>query len=398
MDFLRTVLALMMIFMAGPAVAEQATMPEDVELPSILSNFDVAPDYVPGWGHGKIPPSAAPDVVGAFRFLCSAGQLSYDDPIVYPGEPGESHLHQFFGNTAADAHSTYESLRKTGESTCNNRLNRSAYWMPAMMNGLGKVVKPTYVSIYYKRLPDTSENCIARGDKPIKKCIGVPRGLRFIFGHDMLDKSGKKTGNGYFNCDGPGAKPGKYPDIVIAAQNCPTGAKIGAIINAPSCWDGVNLDSDDHRSHVAYTSYGQDGRPRCPKTHPYKMPTFTLGAWYETDDTLDRSGVWNPENPSWHLSSDYMPGMKPAKPGSTFHTDWFGAWDDEALALWTAHCINKMLNCSGGELGNGQQLKPTEGYNNKGKQRIFDPPPNLGLHHHGHQADASVSRKNNGDL
>ena len=31
------------------------------------------------------------------------GQLKADDPIVYPGQPGRSHLHQFFGNDAADA-------------------------------------------------------------------------------------------------------------------------------------------------------------------------------------------------------------------------------------------------------------------------------------------------------
>ncbi|QTD56245.1 DUF1996 domain-containing protein [Parasphingorhabdus cellanae] len=386
-----------MIFSVRPALAEQGAIPPGLELPPIPSNFDVEQEYVAGWGSGKIPKSAAPDVVGAFRFLCSPGQLSYDDPIVYPGKPGKSHLHQFFGNTGANAYSTYESLRKTGDSTCNNRLNRSAYWMPAMLNGRGQVVKPRYVSIYYKRIPESSPDCLGRGKNPQNMCITIPRGLRYIFGHDMLDKSGKKTGKGYFNCYGPGAKSGTYPDIVTAAQYCPVGAKIGALISAPDCWDGRNLDSPDHRAHVAYRKYGNDGKARCPKTHPYRMPTFTLGSWYDVDETLDRSGRWDPDKPSWHLSSDYMPGMKPAKPGSTFHTDWFGAWDDEALALWTAHCINKLLNCSGGELGNGKQLKPTNGYNNQGQQRIFDPPPDPGLHHHVHGNEASVPNESDGN-
>jgi hypothetical protein len=26
-------------------------------------------------------------------------------------------------------------------------------------------------------------------------------------------------------------------------------------------------------------------------------------------------------------------------------------------AMWTDNCINKMLNCSAGDLGNGRQLK-----------------------------------------
>ncbi|WP_229953392.1 DUF1996 domain-containing protein [Parasphingorhabdus litoris] len=398
MNLFRTVLAFGTLFSIGPALADTAPKAASVELPAIPSNFDTQVEYVPGWGSGKIPKSAAPDVVGAFRFLCSPGQLSYDDPIVYPGEPGKSHLHQFFGNTEADAHSTYESLRKTGDSTCNNRLNRSAYWMPAMMNGRGQVVKPRYVTIYYKRIPSSSPDCLTRGKKPENICISIPRGLRFIFGHDMLNESGEKTGKGYFNCDGPGAKSGTYPDIVTAAQYCPVGTKIGALISAPDCWDGRNLYSDDHRSHVAYRKYGRDGKARCPKTHPYRMPTFTLGAWYDVDETLDRSGVWDPENPSWHLSSDYMPGMKPAKPGSTFHTDWFGAWDDEALALWVANCIDKLLNCSGGELGDGRQMKPRNGYNNQGQKRIFDPPPDPGLHHHGHETKVSDVQATGGKI
>lgn len=388
---LRSALGLIACSSAVLVLAQSAPTPSNVELPSIASNFDTEAEYVAGWGQGKIPPSAAPDVVGAFRFLCSPGHLSYDDPIVYPGEPGKSHLHQFFGNTLADAHSTYESLRKSGDSTCNNRLNRSAYWMPAMMNGRGKVVKPHHFNVYYKRLPDSSPECAGRDGEPEQKCVAIPRGLRFIFGHDMLNKSGEKTGKGYFNCKGPSAKPGRYPDIVTAAQNCPPGNQLGALIRAPDCWDGRNLDSADHRSHVAYKKYGNDGKARCPESHPYIIAAFTLSAWYETDETLDRSGTWDPDNPSWHLSSDYMPGMKPSKPGSTFHTDWFGAWDDEALALWTEHCINKMLNCSGGELGNGKRLKPTMGYKNDGKNRLFDPPPDTGLHHHGHENQANMT-------
>jgi hypothetical protein len=36
--------------------------------------------------------------------------------------------------------------------------------------------------------------------------------------------------------------------------------------------------------------------------------------------------------------------------------------------MWTDNCINKMLNCSGGDLGNGLQLKgadkPSYGWRN----------------------------------
>ncbi|MEO0439658.1 MAG: DUF1996 domain-containing protein [Pseudomonadota bacterium] len=364
------------------------TASDEVELPIIASEFEVASEMQASWGTGDIPPSSAPDIVGAFRFLCSPGQLSYDDPIVYPGEPGKSHLHQFFGNLEADAYSTYASLRKSGDSTCNNRLNRSAYWMPAMLNGQGQVIKPHHVSIYYKRIPSSSPDCVGKDDEPAMKCVGLPRGLRFIFGFDMLNMKGEKTGGGYYNCKGPGAKPGVYPDIVEAGKHCPRGSQLGAIIAAPNCWDGKNLDSTDHRGHVAYRNRGNDGKARCPDSHPYRIPTFTLAAWYDTDETLNRSGKWDPDNPGWHLSSDLMPGKKMMRPGSTFHTDWLGAWDDEVLAMWTGHCIDRMLNCSGGDLGNGKQMKLTHGYKFDGKPRIVDIPPHpLGQgaqHHHGH--------------
>jgi hypothetical protein len=308
------------------------------------ADFDIA--LQPAWGSGTIPGSAAPDVVGAFRFICSAGQVLPDDPIVYPGQPGKSHLHQFYGNEAANAFSSYASLRKGGQSTCNRgpfAANRSAYWMPAMLDGSGAVVKPEFVSIYYKRRPADDPKCsLSSGDQRAEgNCLPIPNGIKFIFGYDMLTHK-SPTGSLWFNCQGPSAVAGHYPNLNVALANCPAdrGNKVGAIIEAPSCWDGKSLDSANHRDHVGYPSY----RPyqKCDSAHPYVMPTFTLGAWYPV-----ASGM--------HLSSDEM--VPNALPGTTFHADYFEAWDPNVKAMWTDNCINRMLNCSGGDLGNGKQLK-----------------------------------------
>lgn len=361
--------------------ADGQISPPHVGLPAIPSDFDIQSELVPSWGSGAPAPSAAPDVVGAFRFICNAGQLSFDDPIVYPGQPGKSHMHQFFGNTGANAASTYESLRASGDSTCTSKLNRSAYWMPAMLNGKGKVIRPDFVSIYYKRRPAHDPECTRQGTA----CTDLPRGLRFIFGFDMLNHKAPRTGGGYFNCDGPTGIAGHYPTIVDAAKNCPVGNKLGAVISAPDCWNGRDLDSPDHRSHVAYGGYGNDGAYRCPSSHPYIIPTFTLGAWYSVDDTLDRSGKWNGLFDSWHLSSDDMPGT-PMKPGASFHTDWFGAWDDDAMKIWIDHCINRLLNCSGGDLGNGQQMKMFKGFSWVARPHLVEPPdaPDVQADHKAH--------------
>ena len=80
---------------------------------AIADNFDVNAWLIPGEA-----PHASPDTVGAFRFTCLSGQLLKDDPIVYPGQPGKSHLHAFFGNTGINANSTATSIATTGNSTC----------------------------------------------------------------------------------------------------------------------------------------------------------------------------------------------------------------------------------------------------------------------------------------
>ena len=320
------------------------------ELSMIPSNFDVSTELV----SAPIPGSAAPDVVGAFRFICNAGQILADDPIVYPGQPGKSHLHQFYGNTTANAYSTYSSLRAAGSSTCMSPLNRSAYWMPAMLDGKGNVVRPDYVSIYYKRRPATDPKCsLTSGDSQAEgNCVPLPNGLRFIFGWDPTGANSAKTGEAYFNCDGPTAKPGVYATIPQAMANCPAGNRLGAVIQAPECWDGKNLDSADHRSHVSYPDYGTWGYLKCDSAHPYVIPTFKLGAWYTIAST-DNTSLWT-------LSSDAMAPGQPA--GYTFHADWFGAWDNTVESMWIGNCINKLLNCSGGVLGNGYQMKMYSGF------------------------------------
>jgi hypothetical protein len=330
---------------------------------AIASEFDVNSELVKAGGTGAIPASASPDVVGAFRFICNAGQVLRDDPIVYPGQAGKSHLHQFYGNTGANASSTYSSLRKSGQSTCMSPLNRSAYWMPAMLDGSGNVVRPDFVSIYYKRRPKSDPKCsLTSGDPQAQgNCVNLPNGLKFIFGYDML--TGKTpTGFLWYNCQGPGSVPGKYKTLPEAAKNCPAGAQLGAVIEAPDCWDGKNLDSANHRDHVAYASYGDWGYFKCPSTHPYVIPTFTLGAWFTTD-----SNVGN-----WRLSSDEMFPSLPR--GTTFHADFWMAWDPTVHQMWEDNCLDKKLNCSAGDLGNGLQLKQFAGFTWNASPRLVPVP------------------------
>ena len=324
---------------------------------AIASNFNVSTTLQAAWGTGAIAASNSSDVVGAFRFICGAGQLSYDDPIVFPGQPGKSHLHQFYGNTKANANSTFASLRQNGDSTCNNMgngtaANRSAYWMPAMLDGKGHVVLPDYVQVYYKREPNNSEDCQQN------ICIGIPNGLKFIQGFNMA--TGDSGSNpGHFHCTGSGAVTSTQGNLVGIKAKCPAGSRLAMTISSLKCWNG-QLDSPDHRSHFSpeISNASTDWKNKCPSTHPYLLPKFTITSFYTVGSGDDLN--------LWSLSSDAMYPNLPR--GTTVHFDYFEAWDTLVKDMWVDNCVGRKLNCSGGDLGNGKQLRgasqPEYGWSN----------------------------------
>lgn len=323
----------------------------------IASGVDLTTNLWKAWGTGQIPESDG--IEGAFRFICAPSHNAYDDPIIYPGQPGKSHLHTFFGNTKTDANSTYASLRTTGDGTCNNALNRSAYWVAAMMHPTGKVVMPDYISIYYKRSPPNSKYC---APPYAQTCLALPRGLRYVFGYNMTNPAkSDPTDMRWFNCDGPGAVSGHFATIKDAAAGCPTGARLGMLVVGPSCWNGKELDSPDHRSHMAYPAQNGDGQSVCPPTHPYMLPFFETASWYMNDGTAAQ----------WKLSSDIAMGTAG---GVTAHADWWGAWEDSVKDAWTANCIEKALNCNSGDLGDGTMMATWNGYSWPQGRPLLDPP------------------------
>lgn len=304
----------------------------------ILDNFDPTSWLVTG---EQPHPSGSP---GAFRFTCAAGHLSRNDPIVYPGQPGKSHLHQFFGNTGTDANSTYQSLRTTGGSTCTRSTGdspqRSAYWMPAMLDGVGNVVKPDWMNTYYKQLPASDPECAntvvsltdyVHPGAAIGRCIPIPNGIRFILGYDMTtmkggpaDLNSRDSAAMGFDCM---RKSDQYSYTglkrtmadMVADGRCPVGAWLRAYLTFPSCWDGKSLDSPNHRDHIVFPP-----QSRCPQSHPYKIPEVAISAFFTVDANFLAG--------KWRLASDEM--MPGAVPGSTLHMDYWEAWSPAIKAIW----------------------------------------------------------------
>jgi hypothetical protein len=71
---------------------------------------------------------------------------------------------------------------------------------------------------------------------------------------------------------------------------CPSG--LMSNVRFPTCWDGLNLDSADHMSHVAYPASGtfENGGP-CPSTHPVRLPQLFYETIWDTTKFNDRS-LW----------------------------------------------------------------------------------------------------------
>src|SRR5438309_2006703 len=328
---------------------------------AVADNFD----GTPGIETNPHPAGISGDVVGAFRVFCTAGQISKDDPLFYPGQPGASHLHQFFGNTGTNASSNYQSLRTSGGTTCGQSstpFNRSAYWYPAMLDGIGNVLKPDYLNLYYKRNPLNDPMCSLSSVQHLGQCVDLPNGIRFAFGYNMYtgtngitDPNNSEHWSIRYECwaseDGTvsnGTATGRYWTISdVAAAGCPVGARLMILANSPNCWDGVNLDTADHRSHVAWgtgTYYAGQFFNACPVDHPYMIPDMEVQIAYTVDATLAK----------WHVSSDEMvPG---AQNGSTFHMDYWEGWSPTIKATWHQYCINGHLTCSSGDLGNGTDM------------------------------------------
>ncbi|HEV2593857.1 MAG TPA: DUF1996 domain-containing protein [Sphingomicrobium sp.] len=329
----------------------------------VADNFNVQSTLQPD-------PTTVPvmaDPVGAFRFECLSGQLAKDDPIVYPGQPGKSHLHQFFGNMLTNASSTYQSLRTSGGSTCTGNANstdptpqRSAYWMPAMLDGAGNAVKPNRMLTYYKQLPNNNPECGAAPDSThIGYCVAMPNGLRMITGYNMdsgkggpADTTSADQWTMHFDCWLPtGAVTPAEPTLaaVVATGTCPAGSLLRVLIDFPQCWDGKNLDSPDHRAHMSdeVGAALPDGSRACPSDHPYNIPSITIQAFFTTDANFVAG--------KWHLSSDDMlPG---AAAGTTLHGDYWEAWSPTIKNQWQVGCIDAHLSCNNGQLGNGQTIK-----------------------------------------
>src|SRR3954466_9140166 len=92
-------------------------------------------------------PASADDTRGSFVAGCDYSHSVAEDPLRFPGLPGASHMHDFFGSDSANGSSTRESVLAS-DTSCKNWDDTAAYWAPAASLH-GVQITPIRARAYY---------------------------------------------------------------------------------------------------------------------------------------------------------------------------------------------------------------------------------------------------------
>jgi hypothetical protein len=267
---------------------------------------------------GALPVRVGPDFAATvdsalFTVDCTFSHRAPDDPIVHPGEPGASHVHDFFGATGTDAYSTAASLRG-GPTTCEDTQDTASYWAPAIYDGT-RPVDATYLRAYYRAPVGTDA----------KHIHVLPPGIQLLAG-DSHAMAGHWTPTNIAGW-GCGLRPRRLHRR--PPGNCTPNSPVTLQLVFPDCWDGKHVSSADHVSHVARSRNG-----RCPRSHPVQVLQVQVSILYPVWNAR-----WGPSPRAEHLT---------LASGSweTTHGDFFNAWDEARLRHQTDLCIRVLANCT----------------------------------------------------
>jgi len=311
-----------------------------------------------------IPPPRDVPASGDVRNGASFVGINRLDPIVYPGMDNMAHLHALFGLNSLTKDTTGANIRDNCVSSSRGAtFICSAYWLPAMIDTLTHLpLQPLPLLVYYKAGDAGYMGLMKNGVREGDTIQSWPPGLVMIAGTATATGPGgpysylcaDTSGNAMQKPDGTPYQPqDTIPD------SCPAPGTLLTQVTFPQCWDGKNLDSTDHKSHMAYPSGdGSLSTITCPADHPVLLPRVQ----YIDKIPLPANG----DISKWVRSSDVyavdqlgnlLPG---AKRGYSMHADWMNGIKPELLKLWELNCYRPRADCGmwtdgagkgGGEFG-----------------------------------------------
>jgi hypothetical protein len=281
---------------------------------------------------------------GTFTSDCGVnanGLFNSDNVIVAPGvSNGAHHFHDYIGNQSNSAFAGDEDLAKA-DTSCVDQGDKSTYYWPVLrlQNGTqerdagapgggtegnaGQIVTPKQVTLTFV-------------GNPREKVTAMPRLLRIITGDAKAFVNGPGNANASWSCTGFEDRQlkDKYP-------LCPQGSDVVRTFRFQSCWDGRNIDSANHRTHVAFAA--ADGS--CPAGFR-PIPQLVQRIVYDVDaPSLQDGGRTVPL-----FAVDSFPEQlhKPV----TDHGDFINVFDED-LMREMVDCINSDRKCGPDGNGNG---------------------------------------------
>lgn len=210
---------------------------------------------------------------GAFHVDCGFSHQLTDDPIVFFGMPGASHAHDFFGAATTNAFSTPATLR-AGATSCvrtdarKGDTDRSGYWVPALYVD-GREVRAAAMAAYY-----------STGVRRRAAIEPFPPGLKMLAGSAPGGPQEVDAERVWaYLCPAGTVSAGSATEAPTCATN-----RMDLNLRFPDCWNGRDLDSPDHKSHMAYSRKVSAAAraATCPRTHPRMMPRLQITLRYPT--------------------------------------------------------------------------------------------------------------------
>ncbi|KAF2085078.1 WSC-domain-containing protein [Saccharata proteae CBS 121410] len=255
------------------------------------------------------------------------------DPILQSGKVAY-HTHVIAGGNGFNFTIDYAAARASTCSSCAIKEDLSNYWTPKMyyhakngsfitvpIEGDDNEGNMGGMAIYYLHRPGPDNDPI----------VPFPKGFRMIAGNAMKRAAGSDFASLAVNhrCIGTDLQFDSLPD-----QKCPGGVRVQ--VTFPGCWDGKNLDSQNHQSHVAYPKDGNFDGGRCPSTHPKHIMTLFFEVTYRTDQFDD---MWYDEVKQPFVFANGDPT------GYGFHGDFINGWDIPTLQKAITNCVDGAISC-----------------------------------------------------